>query len=63
MVKAKGKSTEVDSTNLFSDLGKLLFNDGFAPTGVHSVGFFVLDHKGVLTLTNASGSFKLVVPQ
>lgn len=63
VVKAKGKSTEVDSSNLFADLGKLLYSDGFAPTGVHSVGFFVLDHKGVLTLTNASGAFKTIVPQ
>ena len=62
-VKRGGKITEGESVNVFNDLGRALWSEGFAPGGVHSFGFFVLDNKGVLTLSNVSGSFKITVPQ
>jgi len=62
-VKRGGKCAVIDSSNVFADLGKLLYSDGMAPAGVQSVFIGVLDSKGVLTLSNANGSFKITVAQ
>lgn len=59
--KAGSKQAEISSHDVFADLGKLLYNENFAP-GVNTAFLGVITSKNELVLSSLSGNFRVSVP-